>query len=76
MEYKRQLKEIIDGVRDDFSVLGAFAFTGQGDVFDINERFWRVYDAALKARAIYDAELTDQGKEDISDTPFLICQHR
>lgn len=65
MEYKKELMEIIDGIRPDFDVLGDFAFGGSGDVLQVNERFWRVYDAALKARELvekeYPKELADLG---------------
>ena len=70
MDYKQHLMEIIDGVRDDFGVLGAFAFSGQGNIFDVNERFWRVYDAALKAKSIYEDELKKLGREDTTSIPW------
>ena len=59
--YKQQLMEIIDGVREDFGVLGTFAFSGQGNVLDVNERFWRVYEAAKKVRALVDDRIAGTG---------------
>lgn len=70
MDYKQQLMEIIDSVRDDFGVLGTFAFSGQGNVFDVNERFWRVYEAALKAKSLYEDELKKLGRNDMTNTPW------
>lgn len=70
MTYKQQLMEIIDVIRDDFGVLGTFAFSGQGDIFDVNERFWKVYDAALKAKVLCDARLKEVGKENWTEIPW------
>ena len=63
MEYKEQIKSVIDKVRDDFTVLGQFAFSGSGDVQHVNDCFWRAYDAALEAEPIVSEQLKKTGKE-------------
>ena len=56
MAYKEELLGIIDKIRPDFDVLGEFAFGGSGDVLQVNECFWRVYEAALKARELMEKD--------------------
>ncbi len=69
-DYNKKLTEIIDGIRDDFSVLGTFAFTGQGNVFDVNERFWKVYDAALQAKPLVEERMAEKGLQTATSVPW------
>ncbi len=61
MEYKEQLMSIIDKVREDFSVLGQFAFMGTGDINQVNDCFWRAYDAALEAEPLVNEQMKKSG---------------
>ena len=62
--YKEQIMEIIDGIRDDFGVLGTFAFSGNGNLFDVNEKFWKGYEAAKKANYLVNEHLKESGGSD------------
>ena len=52
MNYKEQLLQIIDKVREDFSLLGNFTFSGEGDLNEVAGSFEKVYAAAKEARAL------------------------
>ena len=62
MEYKEQIKSIIDKVRGDFDILGMFAFMGEGEISEVNDCFWRAYDAAREAVPLVKEQLEKTGK--------------
>jgi len=52
MEYKDQLKKIIDGIKPQFAVLGTYAFQGIGAPPIITECFITVFEAYQEAKKI------------------------
>ena len=52
MEYQEKLKEILDGIRPQFEILGTFAFTGEGDDAEFVNAFKEAYEGYDKARAL------------------------
>lgn len=57
MSYKETLTAIIDKVREDFEVLGAFAFSGEGSLNDVSKSFEKVFAAAKEARELVSSVL-------------------
>ena len=57
-----QILSIIDSIRDDFDVLGAFAFSQDGPIPMVNDSFWRVVDAAIETKKIIEQEFSKLGQ--------------
>ena len=52
MEYQEKLKEILDGIRPQFEILGTFAFTGEGEPGVVVKSFIEAYEGYDRARAL------------------------
>ena len=52
MEYKNQLKNIIDGIRPQFAILGTYAFRGNGAPPIITNCFITVFEAYQEAKKL------------------------
>ena len=50
MEYQEKLKEILDGIRPQFEILGTFAFTGEGEDAEVVNSFKAVMKVIQKRR--------------------------
>ena len=62
MSTHEQILSIIDSIRDDFDVLGKFAFSQQGPIPMVNDSFWRVVDAAQETKELIEQEFTKTGQ--------------
>lgn len=56
MSTQELILSIIDSIRDDFDVLGAFAFSQEGPIPMVNDSFWRVVDAAKETQKLIEQE--------------------
>ena len=52
MEYQEKLKEILDGIRPQFEILGTFTFTGEGEPEEVVKSFIEAYEGYDKARVL------------------------
>ena len=67
--YKSQIKDVIDTIRQDMDILGMFAFQGVGDINELRNSFIHAYEAAVEGEKIYKEYFPDT----LLDAPVTLC---
>lgn len=60
VDYKSQIKTIIDGIRHDMEIMGLFSFQGLGETEELRKCFVRAYEAAVECEKIYKEHFPDR----------------